>query len=52
MKNNQITFKNSINLTDFEVFEAYVEADVLLFCSTLEGFGMPILEAQTVGRPS
>ncbi len=50
LKNNQITFKNSLNLTDEEVFEAYIEADILLFCSTLEGFGMPILEAQTVGR--
>jgi glycosyltransferase involved in cell wall biosynthesis len=29
---------------------AYHEADILLFCSTIEGFGMPILEAQTVGR--
>ena len=25
--------------------------DLLLFCSTLEGYGMPIIEAQTVGVP-
>lgn len=30
---------------------AYAASDLLLFASTLEGFGMPILEAQTVGRP-
>ena len=30
---------------------AYVESDVLLFASTFEGFGMPILEAQATGRP-
>ena len=30
--------------------EAYENADVLLFCSLIEGFGMPILEAQSVGR--
>jgi glycosyltransferase involved in cell wall biosynthesis len=29
---------------------AYEAADILLFCSTIEGFGMPIIEAQTVGR--
>ena len=40
----------SVNLTDAEMREAYENADVLLFCSLIEGFGMPILEAQTVGR--
>ena len=34
-----------------EMYQCYVEADLLLFPSTLEGFGMPIIEAQTVGRP-
>ena len=37
-------------VSDEAMFEAYSEADILLFCSTIEGFGMPILEAQTVGR--
>ena len=40
----------SVNLTDAEMRDAYENADVLLFCSLIEGFGMPILEAQTVGR--
>ena len=31
--------------------EAYATSDFLLFASTLEGFGMPILEAQMVGLP-
>src|SRR5262249_49098549 len=30
---------------------AYHEADVVLFASTYEGFGLPILEAQATGRP-
>jgi glycosyltransferase involved in cell wall biosynthesis len=29
---------------------AFEQCDVLLFASTIEGFGMPIVEAQTVGR--
>jgi glycosyltransferase involved in cell wall biosynthesis len=38
-------------LTDAEMQEAYATSDFLLFASTLEGFGMPILEAQIVGVP-
>lgn len=34
-----------------QVYEKYVEADMLYFASNYEGFGMPILEAQAVGRP-
>ena len=29
----------------------YAESTALLFCSQLEGFGMPIVEAQTIGVP-
>ncbi len=50
LKNEGIDYTISINLTDEQIHTAYQEADVLLFCSTSEGFGMPILEAQTVGR--
>ena len=38
-------------LSDAEMQEAYATSDLLLFCSTLEGFGMPILEAKAVGLP-
>ncbi len=38
-------------LSDDEMQEAYATSDLLLFCSTLEGFGMPILEAKAVGLP-
>ncbi len=37
-------------LTDEEVREEYYKCDILSFVSTLEGFGMPIVEANAVGR--
>lgn len=50
LKNLKIDYKISINLSLADMCAAYHEADILLFCSTVEGFGMPILEAQTIGR--
>ena len=38
-------------LSDKQMQQAYQTSDLLLFCSTLEGFGMPILEAKAVGIP-
>lgn len=37
-------------LSDQEVIEEYVKSDIISLVSTLEGFGMPIVEANTVGR--
>lgn len=39
------------NLCQEDIVRCYQEADVLLFVSTYEGFGMPIIEAQAVGTP-
>jgi len=46
-----IDFSWQSKLTDNEMQEAYATSDFLLFASTLEGFGMPIIEAQRVGLP-
>lgn len=32
------------------MMDMYIEADVMLFPSTYEGFGLPIIEAQATGR--
>ena len=46
-----ITCENHSNLSRAELLDQYVRADMLLFASTYEGFGLPIIEAQAVGRP-
>lgn len=46
-----IAFECTPDLDDTGVVRAYEACDLLLFASTSEGFGMPILEAQAVGRP-
>lgn len=39
------------HLAEDEILDAYHEADIVTLVSTYEGFGMPILEGQAVGRP-
>ena len=51
LKTYGIAYEQYFNLTDEEVRQVYESCDMLLFASTFEGFGMPIIEAQTVGRP-
>ena len=38
-------------VSDADLVEAYRDADLVVFASLYEGFGLPILEAQAVGRP-
>lgn len=46
-----IHYENSVGLTDDAVRQAYADADLVVFASLAEGFGLPILEAQATGRP-
>jgi glycosyltransferase involved in cell wall biosynthesis len=48
---NQIRYENEYDLKREEVIEKYIESDMVIFASTYEGFGMPIIEAQSIGRP-
>ena len=44
-------YRNLVDLSDAELHAAYAESNALIFASTDEGFGLPILEAQALGRP-
>ncbi|WP_238555014.1 glycosyltransferase [Chryseobacterium sp. P1-3] len=46
LHSNKIRYKNYFNISDEELKILYQKADVLLFASIYEGFGLPILEAQ------
>ncbi|WP_075602801.1 glycosyltransferase family 4 protein [Saccharicrinis aurantiacus] len=46
-----INYKNQYYIPYSEIIEAYKQCDILSFASTYEGFGMPIIEAQAIGRP-
>jgi glycosyltransferase involved in cell wall biosynthesis len=46
-----VRFDISSNLSELGVYDCYCNADLVAFVSTYEGFGMPIIEANAVGRP-
>ena len=44
-------FENAFGLNDEQIIEEYRNADIVSFCSTYEGFGLPIIEAQALLTP-
>mgnify|MGYP001051331821 CR=1 FL=1 len=58
ISDKDLLIKNKINYTEIdkplsiqEVYQYYQRADLITFLSTYEGFGLPILESNIVGRP-
>lgn len=51
LKNYKIEYTNDYALTLADVYKKYLECDLLYFASLYEGFGLPIIEANAVGRP-
>ena len=50
LKTHRIDYRNHADLSKPELIAAYETADIVTFVSTYEGFGMPVLEANAVGR--
>ncbi len=50
LKTNNIEYKNYFNISDNELIDLYEKADIVSFVSSYEGFGMPVIEANAVGR--
>lgn len=51
LKENGIEHSFKSNLSNEDVIQEYIKCDLVSFISTYEGFGLPIIEAQAVGRP-
>jgi len=51
LKEKNISYEYKWGLSDDEMLQRYEAADIIALASTYEGFGMPILEGQAVGRP-
>ncbi len=51
LNKHKVQYENLVGLSNQELLEEYHRCDLLVFASTYEGFGMPIVEAQAVGRP-
>ena len=51
LREKRINYKNYVGLSDEEMIARYKAYDILCFPSFFEGFGMPIIEAQAIGRP-
>lgn len=47
----EIKYVNHVNLSHEALVREYVACDMVTFASIGEGFGVPIIEAQAVGRP-
>lgn len=50
LKKNRIEHTILQNLSDDELLQEYKDADIINFPSYHEGFGMPIIEGQAIGR--
>ncbi len=46
LEENNISYKNEVQVNEERLLEVYKKVDILLFPSIYEGFGLPIIEAQ------
>ena len=50
LQHRQIDYRQYENLSRAEIVQCYIDCDIVCFVSTYEGFGMPVIEANAVGR--
>jgi glycosyltransferase involved in cell wall biosynthesis len=51
LRSSGVEYENVIDISDSELIALYEQADLVAFTSLAEGFGMPIVEGQAIGRP-
>lgn len=51
LKASGIRYSNAYYLSDEKIVREYQSCNIVSFPSLFEGFGMPIIEAQAIGRP-
>lgn len=51
IEKHDLNYENHFGLSNEALLEQYKQCDMLVFASTYEGFGLPIVEANAVGRP-
>lgn len=51
LNKGEIDYENAFGLDDQSMRMEYERADLMAFCSTFEGFGLPIIEAQAMKTP-
>lgn len=47
---SRIDYSNDYNISEEQIHKEYIDCDIVNFPSVYEGFGMPIIEAQAIGR--
>lgn len=50
LQENNIDYSSCANISDEELLKEYNKCDIVNFPSLYEGFGMPIIEGQAIGR--
>lgn len=51
LREYEINYSSKNKLSDAEILQEYVDCDIVSFPSIYEGFGVPIIEGQALGRP-
>ena len=51
LKKYRISYSNAFSISQEELLKEYINTDLVLFPSTYEGFGLPVIEAFASGKP-